>query len=134
MGLWSWMPKGFALGTLRVASRSPTPTSKTKGFLGPFDSLGGLGPPFPGDFGASGRFGPELKHIHLKLPSGGQLRTGLATYRPRCHRPLVLCRREIEFEVVPGADSDCVLNAGARSGGFFGGPSFAGRRPKLDEN
>ena len=57
----------FALDTLRVANRSPTPTSKTNDFLGPFDvTCGGPGPPFPADLGGPGGPGRNKKYIFLK--------------------------------------------------------------------
>ena len=55
----SWLALGryfvenyhFALGTLRVANRSPTPASKINDFLGLFDDIWGPGPLFPADLG-----------------------------------------------------------------------------------
>ncbi len=49
----------FALDTLRVANRSPTPTSETNDFLGPFDDIcgvrGRLFRPILEDSGGQGR-------------------------------------------------------------------------------
>ena len=53
----SWLALGryfvenyhFALGTLRVANRSPTPASKINDFLGLFDDIWGPRPLFPAD-------------------------------------------------------------------------------------
>ncbi len=57
-GFWSVIyieSSRFALDTLMVANRSPTPASKIYDFLGLLDDIcGGPGPPFPADLGESG--------------------------------------------------------------------------------
>ncbi len=65
--------KRFALDTLRVSNRSPTPASKTNDVLGPFDDIRGSGAIVSGRFGVARGSGPEFKkHICLR-GSGRQL-------------------------------------------------------------
>ena len=61
----------FALDTLRVPNRSPTPILKINDFLGQSDDIWGApGPPFPADFGGSRGPGRLKKYIFVSPLKG----------------------------------------------------------------